>query len=494
MGVAAAGQKKPDIPQPQIGTITIDQFRRLEGNTEGYFKSPGPVRIILEDAVTGEKTVIIADDAEGQPNGDIVVHGAVRVERVQGTLTGRSLEYHGADQTGTILQAKVESGTMTLTGRKVDLLPGHVIKAYDASVTTCIRPNPHYHITAKQIQVSPNGKVNAKNVTIWLGRTRIISLPSVQKNFSSGSGGSLPLPGYSASAGVHIRYSDQALPGPGKSLDYEALLAVKQAPAGFIEYQQEIGPGAATAPPPRMVAITANMPLLTALERTPPPTLRSIADAIDTRKRTSLFAMLQANLPVYNRLRSDLRLSRLPQMGIRMTNLLGRTPPPGNELAQPLAGARYREWMVNAEASFGYLTESPTHARAARLGMRADAAGPFTPLGGGLHLRYGGTIWANAYSGGNGYLLAAPEVELDYLLSKNSLLGARYRYEQAYGIYPVCVRPPRCAARRPIALRISELELGGRCDGGLRLGEEAGLRQHAVCSPTPGLPGVWTGL
>src|SRR4051812_47628119 len=67
MAAAAFAQKKPDIPTPHIGTITIDQFRTLEGNTEGYFKSPGPVRIILEDGVTGEKTVIIADDAEGQP-------------------------------------------------------------------------------------------------------------------------------------------------------------------------------------------------------------------------------------------------------------------------------------------------------------------------------------------------------------------------------------------------------------------------------------------
>ncbi len=434
---SAGAQKKPEA-QPQIGSVTIDKFKELIWKPEvGYFKSPGPVRIILEDAKTGEKTVILADDAEGQENGDIIVHGAVRVERNEGILTGRSLTYNGADQAGTILQARVESGTMTLTGEKVDLLPGRVLRATNASVTTCVKARPDYHITARQIQVNAaTGKVNAKNVTMWLGRTRIISLPSIQRSFGGGSGGSMPLPGYSSNTGIHLRFGDQSIAEPHRNLEYEILISAKQSVAGAINFQQDIRAAAQDVPPPRSPA-TLHSPLISALERTPPPTLQSIGDIVDEHQRTSLFALLQANLPVYNRVRSDLKLSRLPEFGVRFSNFTGRSPAAVQEVQQAnLARARHREWLLNSETSIGYFTEFPMNTRAARLALRADAAGPFTPIGGGLHLRYGATVWASGYSPGAAYLLTAPEIELDFLLTKNSLLGAKYRYEQSAGTTP----------------------------------------------------------
>src|SRR5437588_10590138 len=111
-GGIAEAQKKPKSlpPEPKLGEVQIDRYQELIWKPEiTYFKSSGPIRIILEDSVTHQKTTIVADDAEGSVNGDIIVKGAVKIERAEGDLTGFGLTYHAATQTGSVLRATIDA-------------------------------------------------------------------------------------------------------------------------------------------------------------------------------------------------------------------------------------------------------------------------------------------------------------------------------------------------------------------------------------------------
>lgn len=425
------------MPIPsRLGPVTIDQFKELIWQPEdNYFKSPGPVRIILTDATTGEQTVIVADDAEGQPNGDIIVRGAVRIDRPDGTVTGRSFTYHTETQTGSVLSAVVERPGFSLKGERIDLLPGRVVQATNATFTTCIRGNPDYHITARQIRVGMDRRVKAKNVTFYLGKVRIISLPSLTKNFGRGGGAPFPLPGYSKETGVHLRFHDQALDRMDATLDYNINVSLKRTPEGLVAYEQDAGRTPSSAGPPRSHIVQATQPLRSALETTPPPRLSVLGEPPEATRRTTLYGLVTSNTFVYNRRRTDLQVSRLPEFGVSFRNLTGRTAESARQahvgdLLNP------RLWLVNMEAGLGYLQERPTNGEGVKLGVRADAASPLLPIAGALSVRYGVTGWASVYDRGSAYGMVSPEAELDYLIGRDWLLGATYRLTQDAGSTP----------------------------------------------------------
>ncbi len=435
-GSAGAQQRIPT--PPHIGNIIIDQFMDLIWRPEtNYFKSPGPVRIILEDPKTGEKTVVLADDAEGQANGDIIVHGAARVERTEGTLSGEGLTYHANTMTGSVLHARIDANGIRLRGDRIDLQPGRVLVARGAYLTTCIKQNPDYHITAKEVRVTPDRVVRAKNVTFYLGKVRIISLPSLRKSFRHASSSPVPLPGYSSSSGLRFHFHNESIAEPEELLDYSAAFATKTPPELMFDYERDLGRATPDMPPPRLHSTLAAPPRQSALEALPPPTLRSSTDTPPPAKRYTMYAMTTANTFVFNRVRTDLQVSRLPEVGVHFANVLGAAiPDTGEPLTGPRTLFRPRDWLLNFDVGAGYYQERPTHAHAARVSLRGDATSPFIPLAGALHFRYGGTAWANAYSGGRSYALLAPEAELDYLFGRTHLVSAAYRYEQAFGTTP----------------------------------------------------------
>ncbi len=419
------------------GEILFDQFREIirAGN---FFKSPGPVRIEITDAVTGEKTIFYADDAEGTIGGDIFVRGAVRLEDAQGTMSGRNLRMNMADETGTILEARVTAPGLRVGGAKVELLPGRILKATNATFTTCEKEErPDYKITAREIEVNvPKRKIKARNVTFYLGNTRIISLPFLERSFNRKQGSPLPLPGYSNSQGVHGRFRSELISNSSTSLEYNVLLGLKGNPEGTLAYERDLGRTTEEDDPPRTRVETALTPMKTAFEITPPPTLKSLGDSPERKRRTTLFGLLAVNNVVYNRKRGDLRVSRLPEIGVQVANLTNRPldadEQPGvlGDLTNP------RKWLVNAEASAGFYHERPTGVNAFRTGMRADASSTLIPLGGPLYGRAGFTGWANAYSKGGPHVLLAPEVEANYFLQKDRLIGIGFRHTLAIGDTP----------------------------------------------------------
>lgn len=436
-------QKGPP-PKPQIGAVVMDQSKDyVYSPADGHFKSPGKIRIILTDAVTGEKTVLVADDAEGRVDGDIVVHGAVRMDRPEGMMSGRDMHFNTESDTGSLLEAQVNMGALHLTGSKVEILPGNVIRATDASFTTCVRGRPDFHITARSIEASSKGGIKARRVTFYLGRTRIITLPSMQKSFGHGSSSPLPLPGYSTESGIHLRFRDQAIATSDATLDYNIQLSSKRTPDGTVAYEHTIGPSSDDDAPPRTRIRAVSEPLRTALEADP-ALLHSPSENLLSPRRTSLYALVTVNSFVYNRTRTDLQVGHLPEVGVSWRNILNRSghfgDPNQNKGRVPSAfGTAFfspANWLVNAEIGAGYVREAPSRIQTGRLGLRADASSPLFLVTNSVYARYGATVWSNAYATGDRYSLFAPEAELDYLLGRSSIIGAGYRAEEDFGKTP----------------------------------------------------------
>lgn len=444
----AFAQKQKLPTPPRIGEITIEKFQDLLYQPEtNYFKSPGPVTITIIDADTGEKTVLTADDAEGQPNGDIIVKGKLRLQRTEGYLTGRGLTYHGADVTGEIFEAESKVANTTLRGKKIEMLRDEkgrqVLRATGAYFTTCIEQTPHYHITAREIRVlTTSRQVTAKNLSFWVGRTKLFSLPSFTRSFNRTSESPIPLPAYSKDNFVQVHFTNSLIEEPRTLFNYDFTVSLKHTPSGTVIYERDLGNPTDQEPPPSSRKFTVTEPLRSALESSP-ALLRRATPELDL-KRVSLYGLLTANTFVYNRRRTDLRVSRLPEVGISFRNILNRPariddPDFKFPRARSAFGTGFlspANWFMNAEAALGYYQETPTHTQATRLAFRADATSPLFLVSSQLYVRYGGTLWANAYGNNNAYTLMSPEAEMSYFLGRGTLLGAAYRYSKDFGKTP----------------------------------------------------------
>jgi len=463
---AAAQRKAEPKPPPHLGRVTIDRFSELTWRPEdNYIQSPGPVRLILRNAITGEETLLEADDVEGSPTGDIVVKGGLRLVGPEGILTGRGLTFRAADRTGQVLNAEARRENLLVRAGKIEMLPNQNLRASQASFTTCTEKRPHYHISARELRVSPEGKVRAKQITFWIGGTRILSLPGFEKSFRRAVENPIPLPSFSKETGIQLRLSNDPISEPATSFDYNILLPLRRTPQGTVSFEHDLGSPAENAAPPRTRVLATLDPLRTSLE-TNPALLRSVTAPSQTERRTILYALVAANHYVYNRRRTDLRVSRLPEVGVSLLNILNR-PPLEEDPRSPRPQAesvfgrgffRTDNWLLNVEAGLGYFSERPTRAETSRLGARTDATSPLFRFAHPLYVRFGGTGWVNVYGTGRAYSILAPELELNVLLGRSTLLSAAYRYQQEFGKTPFVF--DRRDVRKELRLRYGFL--GGR--------------------------------
>jgi hypothetical protein len=443
-----AQQPPVRIQDSQIGEVILDRSTKLNWQpATNYFNSPGPVRITITDAVTGEKTILTADDAEGSPTGDIIVKGRLTLERPEGTLAGKALLYRAVTKTGEVMDASATVANLRVTGNKIEILPGDKLKASGASLTTCKLDVPDYRITAKELLIDSNGTVRAKDMTFWIKGTRIISLPSLKKNFRRQVNDPLPLPVYNKQNLINFTYRGTPVEAPGTSFAYDLLFTFKRTPQGFISYEHELGHVAPNAPPPQSRLLATTEPLRSPIESST-AVLRGVADvAIDRSSSNRFFATLNSNTFVYNRKRIDLQVSRLPEVGFALGNLFGRKR--GGQTVEDETDATMKRrsrfgdlfnpelWLVNGEIGVGYFQERPTNVNSSRLGVRMDGVSPIAPLNDRLWLRLAATVQPSYYgNGGSSYALFAPEAELTWMLKPNTRFSTTYRYQKAFGTTP----------------------------------------------------------
>jgi hypothetical protein len=460
-------------PPPKIGKVEIDRYRELLYRPDdNYIKSPGPVRIVLIDAITGEKTVLIADDAEGSPTGEIIVKGNLRLERSEGVLSGRDLRFKPEGNEGSIRDATTTVGKIRLSGRELDLLPEGGVKARNAEFTTCTLRRPDYKITAREIVVRPNGRVSAKHIQFYIANRKILSLPSFTRTFSRRVSDPLPLPSYNNQNLIQYRLSGEPMSSAREALDYNILLTMRRTPQGGISYERALDTVDPKAEPPRTRQAASFEPLRSPLESSTRILQGSAPDVPDPARATNLFGSLTANSFVYNRKFTNVQVSRLPELGFTFLNLTNRkgefSGTDGNGVPRA-AGLRDvlspHNWLINGEIAGGWIHELNTKAKGGRFGTRLEAVSPYLRLPGSLRMRVGGTAQSSVYGDASTYTILSPELETTFTPLRNTILGATLRYMDGYGRTPFVY--DRIDVRRELRLRYGYYSSGWAADLGV---------------------------
>ncbi len=431
----------PSAPKPSSEEVLvrIDSFRDLIWRpADNYFLSPGPVRIQLRSVARGETMVLTADDAEGRPDGDIAVKGKLTLVREGSTVTGRHLTLNPVTETGSILEAEALVGRIRVRGDRLAMSPRRGLVAGGASFTTCEGAPPHYRITARELRLSENGTVTARGVTLWIGNKPILAVPWLQKSFRNKVESPFPLPGYSKETGPIFKLRNDIQSSPASALTYEVVASLRKAPYGNLTFERDMARVDPEAAPPATRKVAWREPIASALEmhRTFSAPDR---DPWDDDHRVVAYAAAGVLDYVGHRTRTDLRLSRLPEIGIA-GHRSGQANGRGGEHAQmnsqgngtrTNAGFGYH-WDLSAGRYF----EKPTDVEATRTALRAGVATPSLEVLPGLSLRAGIAASGQAYDAGQTYTTLAPELEAYWSAQERIGFGVAFKHQLDGGKTP----------------------------------------------------------
>jgi hypothetical protein len=200
---------------------------------------------------------------------------------------------------------------------------------------------------------------------------------------------------------------------------------VRRAPYGAVSFETDLGRPAAESAPPA-VRGSALAEYRSGLLRTFP----SVGpEPIAFRDHpTVLFATVGVNEYVNDRLHTDLRLSRLPEIGVASW----RSPGCGSAGASPSRPGLSYHWEITA----GHYRESPSSAACSRAQLRVGAASAALALGRNVSVRAGLGLAGSVYDSGASYALASPEAEVMWRAGHGTYLAAAYRRQLDAGVTP----------------------------------------------------------
>jgi len=432
LGAAAHGQKRPKTAAPPATLgAKIDSFKDIMWRpSDNYFQSPGPVRITLTGRDPADTVVLNADDAEGTPEGEITVKGKLSLQRSDALLTGTALRLNATTLTGSLSKAEAHVGMMKLRGADITMAAGHTFVAHRARFTTCPREDPHFCITATDLKLNANGKVVARNVALELDGRRVLVVPTLEKTFASKVENPFPLPTYSKETGPKVRLANELISSPRTAMDFDVVASLKRAPFGSLSYELDLGRPAPEVAAPSVRSNAISDPVPDALEVFPEGKEPPIGY---TNHPTVLFATLGANEYVYHRVRTDIRVSRAPEIGL--VAYRGALIRPKEDHGSDVR-VRMDRPAVYGQIIGGYYREKPTDASESRALLRMGAVGPALHFAPSLSLRSGVDVQGSAYTDGSTYGIVAPQAEIIWRLASGTALAAGYTYRTSTGETP----------------------------------------------------------
>jgi len=443
----------PGAPPPP-GAVRLRSFKdlTLSLGTNRIQTSTG-IRIDYTDPIEKKQMTLTATSAEYDgATGKVTASGGIYLERPEGDyraiFTGSEIEYNLQDNIGFVTGANVVTSTFRLAGKRIESRADGSILVQDGAYTACLLGKPDYLIRAHSLTVAPGKYVSARKITFYLGKTPVITLPSIRRSLVTSTAAPTPLPGYNKTDGVFVRLRDSPIVETHRALDFDARFNLRTLPAGFISYTTDIARTSPNALPPRGQRLLLTDPLRSFLDQLTPTTYREYSEARFEEEwlpRATLSGTIQNRQFVYNRRNDDLVVSRLPEVSVHFANVLGHTSVPSGagdllasdpDLNDPshsrINSVRRRipnaPFLLDVIGSVGSYREDPTNRARGRASLQISAASQPILIGRRLSLRFAATDWLNYYTQGTGYNLLAPEAQLDYLPTRESRFGIGYRY------------------------------------------------------------------
>lgn len=129
---------------------------------------------------------IFADLLRGNDRqAEVWVDGAVKFQEPLIQLQGMKLHYNYGSKFGVMQEVSGKCGDIYLSGRKAEFTEGKYT-LYDATATTCkMKGTPDYRITARKVDVLPGVKIIAYQAKIWVKNTVLYSTTRYEKALNS---------------------------------------------------------------------------------------------------------------------------------------------------------------------------------------------------------------------------------------------------------------------------------------------------------------------
>ena len=109
--------------------------------------------------------------------GAVSAVGHVSVAQGQNRLSAAAVEYNLNDRTGSLQGARGEAQGVYFTAQSLRATPGQLVLT-NGTFTTCDRPDPDYHVSAREVILRPGNRVISRKSTVWFKGHRLIRLPT----------------------------------------------------------------------------------------------------------------------------------------------------------------------------------------------------------------------------------------------------------------------------------------------------------------------------
>ena len=106
-----------------------------------------------------------------------LAEGNARLQDSKGVVTGEKIVYDFANKTGVILNADFRANPYFGKAKNVEKVSDSEFIAKRGYFTTCSMDHPHYRLMVKKLNMFPGDKVQAQQVTLYLGAVPVVYLP-----------------------------------------------------------------------------------------------------------------------------------------------------------------------------------------------------------------------------------------------------------------------------------------------------------------------------
>jgi len=103
--------------------------------------------------------------------------GNVTVVQGQNRLFADAVDYDLNRGTGSLTNAHGQAQGVYFTAQSLRATPGQLVLT-NGTFTTCDRPNPDYHVSAREVILRPGNRVISRKSTVWFKGHRLIRLPT----------------------------------------------------------------------------------------------------------------------------------------------------------------------------------------------------------------------------------------------------------------------------------------------------------------------------
>lgn len=284
--------------------------------------------------------LLTADSIHGDANtGEVEALGEILFRSNNRTLTGKSITYNYKQQTGIAVGARAEVDGVHFRGDEITLEPNRYV-VRDAIFTTCDKEAPHFHLSAREIIVSPGKRISARKVGLHFLNQTLLSVPGYTSKLDSKGKSKLDMPsiGISGRYGAYLTHSVDFSKQADTTTSLELRLSSKRSIQAGLFFNRS--------------------------------------------SNTPIYARASYREPSYRGTQPDLMLSRLPEIGLRfgtaeaLTNYADTHEPLDitTELANPLRKLKSNNRpKLIGDIGIGRFEESPNRVSSGRLDVRTLA-------------------------------------------------------------------------------------------------------------------------